>query len=114
MKNRKNSSSIIQLLAIIMIGMVFISCSTNTKSSYSLTTNVIPSEAGSISPSEGDFDEGEQVQITATANEHWVFTDWGGDYSGTTNPATILMDNDKSISALFEKKEYSLTIIIEG
>lgn len=114
MKNRKSPSTIIQFLTIIIAGASLLSCSTNSKSNYSLTTNVIPSEAGSISPSEGDFEDGEQVQVTAIANEHWVFTGWGGDYSETENPVTIVMDDDKSLSALFEKKEYSLKINIEG
>lgn len=114
MKNRKSLSTIIQFLTIIIAGVGILSCSTNSTSSYSLTTSVSPAEAGTIAPSEGDFDESEQVQVTATANDHWVFTGWGGDYSGTENPVTIVMDDDKSLSALFEKREYSLKINIEG
>lgn len=92
----------------------FLSCITKTKPVYTLTTIISPSEAGSISPAQGEFNKGEQVQVTASANEHWVFTGWGGDYSGTSNPATIKMNKNKSLTALFEKKEYALTINIEG
>jgi surface protein len=90
------------------------SCSTENTPVYTLTTNVSPVEAGSVSPNQGEYDKGTEVQVSASANEHWVFTGWGGDYSGSTNPATIMMDDDKSLSALFEKKEYALTVNIEG
>lgn len=91
-----------------------LSCTTESTPVYTLTTIISPSEAGNISPAQGKFEKGEQVQVTASAKEHWVFTGWGGDYSGTSNSATIKMDNDKSLTALFEKKEYALTINIEG
>lgn len=102
---------------IILVGLVWfgsVACSTDNKPVYNLTTNVSPAEAGSVSPDQGEYDKGTEVQVSASANEHWVFTGWGGDHSGTSNPATIMMDDDKSVSALFEKKEYALTVTIEG
>ena len=99
-----NKHTLIFFAAIIWPGIF--SCSAENTPVYSLTTNVTPAESGSVSPARGEFDEGEQVKITVSANEHWVFTGWGGDYSGKENPVTIVMDNDKSVTALFEKKEY--------
>jgi photosystem II stability/assembly factor-like uncharacterized protein len=90
------------------------SCSTENTPVYTLTTDVSPAEAGSVSPDQWEFDEGTEVQVNASANEHWVFTGWSGDYSGSNNPVTVMMDDDKSLSALFEKKEYALTVTIEG
>ena len=119
MKTNKYCISIVRKLPawIFILGaslFALSSCSTENTPVYSLTANVSPAEAGSVSPAQGEFDEGTEVQVSASANEHWVFTGWGGDYSGSTNPATIMMDSDKSISALFEKKEYALTVNIEG
>ncbi|MCG2587985.1 InlB B-repeat-containing protein [Rhodohalobacter sulfatireducens] len=119
MKRRKNRiSTVIKLPAwLFILGASLIavsSCSTENTPVYTLTTNVSPAEAGSVSPDQGEYDKGTEVQVSASANEHWVFTGWGGDYSGSTNPATIMMDDDKSLSALFEKKEYALTVNIEG
>ncbi|MEX0769105.1 MAG: FISUMP domain-containing protein [Balneolaceae bacterium] len=102
--------SSILLLSILIIS----SCSTESTPVYQLTTSVEPVEAGSISPVQAEYDEGEVAEITATANDNWVFESWGGDLSGNSNPATILMSSDKNITALFKKQEYAMTINIEG
>jgi hypothetical protein len=93
---------------------VFANCSTENTPIYSLSTNVNPSEAGTISPASGEFDEGTEVEIVANQNEHWVFQEWQGDYSGSQNPISISMDSDKHITAMFFKREYPLIIEIEG
>ena len=90
------------------------SCTTENTPVYTLTSSSSPVEAGSVTPAQGVYDEGTEVEITASANEHWVFAGWSRDHSGTSNPASVLMDSDKSISALFEKREYALTITMEG
>lgn len=94
--------------------IVFISCSTESTPIYQLTTNSEPAEAGTVTPSNSEYDEGEQIQITATENEHWVFSGWQGDAIGSSNPATITMDSDKNITAVFVKRDYPLTVNTEG
>ena len=94
--------------------LVIASCSTESTPVYQLNTSVEPSEAGSVTQSNTEAEEGEAITVTANANEHWVFDRWSGDYSGTENPATVTMDADKSVTALFEKREYPLIIDIEG
>jgi hypothetical protein len=42
------------------------------------------------------------------------FVNWSGDLSGSTNPATIVVDCDKKITANFSQKMYSLTIQVDG
>jgi len=39
--------------------------------------------------------------LTATAATHWSFDSWSGDVSGSTNPETITMDADKTVTANF-------------
>lgn len=119
MENERFFKRIFKGLAVwlLLVGVTFfgiISCSTENTPVYTLTASVTPAEAGTVSPNQGEFEEGEQVQVTASANEHWVFTGWGGDHSGSSNPATVMMDSDKSLNALFEKKQYELTVNIEG
>ncbi|MCC5907248.1 MAG: hypothetical protein JJU13_13635 [Balneolaceae bacterium] len=97
--------------ALLLLGQ---SCSTKSTPVYQLNTSVEPSEAGSVNQSATEAEEGETITITAKANEHWVFDRWSGDHSGTDNPASIVMDTDKSVTALFEKRDYPLTIHIEG
>jgi len=89
-------------------------CSTENTPIYTLSTNVNPSEAGLVNPPSGEYDEGTEVELMATPNEHWIFNGWQGDHSGSENPATITMNSDKNITALFIEREYPLTIEIIG
>ena len=68
---------------------------------YTLTTAA--GTGGTIDPSPGSYtyDTGTQVTVTATANTGYQFSSWSGDASGITNPITITMDEDKSITANF-------------
>ncbi|MCF7804879.1 MAG: right-handed parallel beta-helix repeat-containing protein [Candidatus Marinimicrobia bacterium] len=48
------------------------------------------------------YDPGTVVTLTAVPDSGYVFTGWSGDLSGETNPATITMDGDKSVEAVFD------------
>jgi len=82
---------------------------TFTQNQYTLTVSASPSGAGSVSvePS-GPYNYGDTVTLTAGANPGYTFTGWSGDLSGTS-PATITMDNDKTVTATFTQDMYSLT-----
>ncbi|TVR14858.1 MAG: hypothetical protein EA391_11965 [Balneolaceae bacterium] len=108
------NKSIITISITFLIAILIFSCSTESTTVYQLTTSSEPSEAGTVSQSAAEAEEGETITVTANANEHWVFDRWSGDYSGTDNPSSILMDADKSVTALFEKQDYPLTIETEG
>jgi Leucine-rich repeat (LRR) protein len=83
--------------------------------SYALTTAVRGS--GSIDP-QGTrrFCEGAKIVITATAAPGWVFDHWEGDLSGPENPATVTMDKDKRITAVFgdASATFTLTTSVDG
>jgi len=79
--------------------LLLTNCSTENTSIYTLSTNVNPSEAGSVNPSSGEYDNGTTIEIIASPKEHWVFSGWQGDHTGNQNPASILMDSNKSITA---------------
>jgi len=81
---------------------------------YQLVVSSDPGEGGSVSPGSDEYEEGTSVEITATPNDDWVFTEWTGDHTGTSNPVSVTMDSDKDITALFIKREYPLTVNIEG
>lgn len=103
------------ILSTLLLSLIFIvSCSTESTPVYQLNTTAEPSEAGSVSPATAEVEEGESVQITASPNEHWVFESWGGDHSGSENPVDVSMSSDKSVTALFVKREYPLTTETEG
>ncbi|MEM9259732.1 MAG: carbohydrate-binding domain-containing protein, partial [Bacteroidota bacterium] len=55
----------------------------------------------SLSPAGGSYPAGTVVTLTATADAGFNFTDWSGDANGSSNPITIVMDGDKSVTANF-------------
>jgi hypothetical protein len=77
---------------------------------------------GSVSPSGGTYDEGTPVTVTATPSAGWQFDHWQGDLAGSTNPASITMDADKTITAVFTQipippppvSQGTLTVSVEG
>ncbi len=66
---------------------------------YTLTTTV--AGQGSIDPSGGTYNAGTQVTLTATPDTGWQFDNWSGDASGSSNPVTITMDANKTVTANF-------------
>jgi hypothetical protein len=72
---------------------------------YTLTTAVDNPSHGSIDPAAGphSYSEDASVNVTATANTGWVFSGWSGSgaCSGTTNPCSVVMSEDKDITANF-------------
>uniref|UniRef100_UPI00262B9265 InlB B-repeat-containing protein n=1 Tax=uncultured Tenacibaculum sp. TaxID=174713 RepID=UPI00262B9265 len=82
-----------------------------SKIQHTLTTNATN---GTIArnpntPSAGTYDFGTDVVLTATPNAGYQFDGWSGDASGTTNPLTITMDADKTVTAVFSKIQHTLT-----
>ena len=80
---------------------------------YTLTTSTNPTEGGTLLPSSAQFEEGETVVLNATPSEEYVFFSWAG-VSGENSTTSIVMNSDKSVVALFVKKQYSLEISVEG
>jgi len=54
------------------------------------------------------------VELLATPDSTYVFVNWTGSSTSTDNPLSITMDSDKNYTPNFAKKQYPLTIIIEG
>lgn len=81
---------------------------------HKLTTNVTPTEGGTISPSSGEYDAGSEVEIKAEPSENYVFDHWKGDVYAQENPQTISIQSDRSITAVFKIKEYALNVEVEG
>ncbi len=83
-------------------------------SQYSLSVRV--SGAGSVTPAGGSYTPGTTVRITATPASGWVFSGWSGDLNSSTNPARIVMDRNKSVTAVFTQLPilYSLSVSITG
>jgi len=68
---------------------------------FSLTITAGTGGTTNPSPDTHNYEYGEEVTVTAIPNSGYEFSGWSGDASGTTNPITITMDSDKSITANF-------------
>ena len=76
---------------------------------YTLTINATN---GSVTknPDQATYDSNSTVQLTAIPATGYHFTSWSGDLTGSTNPATVTMDGNKTITANFAINTYTLTI----
>lgn len=65
-------------------------------------------------PSGRAYLKGATIKLTPIPSEGWIFDGWGGDLTGIENPKTVLMDAPKSLTAKFKRRDYPLSITIEG
>ncbi|MGD0111768.1 MAG: InlB B-repeat-containing protein, partial [Armatimonadota bacterium] len=61
-------------------------------------------------PWSGMFDYGTTVTLTALPTPPGQFTGWSGDLTGTANPASVLIDGAKNITANFTVPQYQLSL----
>ncbi len=103
----------ITLISIFVIA-ISLSCSSNSTTTYSMEGSVTPTEAGTVTPATGEYDEGAEVEVRAEANETWMFSSWEGDISGTENPTIVTVDDDLVYTAVFQKLQFPLNVNIDG
>ena len=70
---------------------------------FTLTVNKIGSGTVALSPAGPTFDTGTSVQVLATASAGFEFLGWSGAVTGLTNPDSVLMNADKSLTATFRQ-----------
>jgi uncharacterized repeat protein (TIGR02543 family) len=76
---------------------------------YTLTSASNPSAGGTVNASPAPncptdstkYNYGTAVQLTAVPNAGYVFANWSGDATGTTNPVSVTMNGNKSVTANF-------------
>jgi surface protein len=61
-----------------------------------------------------DYTIGSVIELTANPSDEWLFVEWKGDLTGTENPVEITVDKAKAVTAVFIKKQYPLTVEVEG
>ena len=76
---------------------------------YNVTINVV-GEGTVTGANTGTYFEGTKLSLTATPAEHYEFTGWTGDVTSNENSLTINVDGNKTITANFAKKQYTLTV----
>ena len=66
-----------------------------------ISTTVIGSGSVTSSPSVAWYPDGSEVALSATPSTNFIFANWSGNLAGNTNPAGIVLDGDKSVTANF-------------
>ena len=106
-------------ISAIITGITLISCS-NTGTGdetqmYRVNVSITPLGAGSISPSANDtYEEGKQITLRADPTDAYIFSNWSGDIDAPENPLLLTINQNYSLTANFEKKNYKLTTNTEG
>jgi parallel beta-helix repeat protein len=77
---------------------------------YTLAVNVLGSGSVSLNDT-GPYVYGTVVELTANPSADWEFSGWSGNLSGSVNPETILMNEDKTVTATFLEL-FSLEIMV--
>ena len=99
-------------LSIISITLLF-SC-TKEIIQHKLSVSVSPINGGSVTPPSNSYEKGQSLQMLATPTGEYIFKEWKGDLTGTSNPTTLVIDKDKQVTGSFEKRQYPLNLTIEG
>ncbi len=82
-----------------------------TGTQFTLTVSASAGGSVTLSPPGGTYAAGTVVTLTAVPAAGFSFTGWGGALSGTANPATLVVDANKSVTASFTQiPQFTLTV----
>ncbi len=90
---------------------------------YSFETNIDGNGSITLDPEGGVYDSFTDVTATAVADSGYEFSYWTGDVGGSTNPTTLSMISNRSLTAHFVEIEdeddvdsvyYTLSVTTEG
>jgi uncharacterized repeat protein (TIGR02543 family) len=82
---------------------------------YTLDVTSVGSGSVTKSPNQAVYDYATPVTLNATAGPSYHFVGWSGDTTGTTNPLTVPVIRNKSITATFAINTYTLaTSVLAG
>jgi uncharacterized repeat protein (TIGR02543 family) len=86
----------------------------NVPEIYNLTLVANPEEGGELS-GEGEYEAGEDVEVTATTNDGWAFISWtnalGQELSTDPVYSFTMPENDLELTANFELMSYTLSLL---
>ncbi|MCB9250738.1 MAG: hypothetical protein H6613_20465 [Ignavibacteriales bacterium] len=86
------------------------SVTANFVKTYTLTTSINPASGGSITgiTNGGVYTDGSTATITAVPATGYNFVNWSGASNSTNSTINVLMNGNKSVTANFESKTYSI------
>jgi len=77
---------------------------------YELTVKLSGQGSVEKQPDKALYLPGEVVNLTAIPETGWRFLNWSGALTGNANPASITMNNDKTVTANFAINQYVVVI----
>jgi len=113
--SKKKLAGIIAVCIIAIIAVIVVTNPrqpTPTAQTYTLTTYISPSGAGSVSPAGGQYESGVQITLTATPASGYTFDYWQDLASSSSNTissntVTIAMNANKAITAHFKVVDHA-------
>ncbi|MEE9366822.1 MAG: CotH kinase family protein, partial [Dehalococcoidales bacterium] len=82
---------------------------TFSEDQYTLTINTVGSGSVAKVPDQATYTYGTVVTLTANPDVGWSFDSWSGDMAGSTNPDTITMNGNRTVTATFTVLQYTVT-----
>ena len=76
---------------------------TFTQDEYTLTVTPVGSGSVAKAPDLPTYHYDAQVTLTAIADSGYEFAGWSGDLADGTNPQTVTMNGDKTVTATFDE-----------
>ncbi|WP_202621794.1 malectin domain-containing carbohydrate-binding protein [Pontibacter russatus] len=78
---------------------------------YTLSVSTTGSGTVTKSPNQATYASGTSVSLTATPASGYAFSGWSGDATGTSNPLSVTMGGNKTITANFTQSQPSTGLI---
>jgi len=82
---------------------------------YTLDVDASPYGTGTVTrnPAQTAYDPGARVTVTATPASGYVFSNWSGASNSTSNPVTITINNNETLTAVFRQTANSVIITLK-
>lgn len=102
--NKKKRLLLVLVLLVVIITAIGAYIMLNNPDVYTL--DVIVEGSGSVvkSPDQDFYSYDDDVSLAANASDGWLFTGWSGDFSGLSNPNSVVLDSNKTVTATFVKR----------
>ncbi len=81
---------------------------------YTLNVTASPTEGGIVNPQTGTYNAGQTVNIIASANDFFAFSNWSGSWNGSESNFTLTMDSNKNITANFEDLDIDNDLVLDS
>ncbi|MEX0638918.1 MAG: CARDB domain-containing protein [Balneolaceae bacterium] len=98
------------IITAFILVVIFFSCNNVTglpsdNGNFTMVTSSQPTDGGTVTPVSGDFEPDSEVELKAVPEDGHQFEHWMGDLSGSDNPAMLIMDADRNVTAIFSRIE---------